>query len=64
MIGFEVMGFPATVIPDVKSRGLCVVYFHVLVGQKIQNVTELVVFPGSRNQSDVLGQGSGCHCRV
>ena len=64
VIGFEVMGFPAAVIADVKPCGGRVIDFHVLVWQKIQNVKELVVFSSRRNQGDVRRQGSGCHRRV
>ena len=64
MIGSEVMGFPAPVILDVKIGGGRVIDFHVLVGQKIQDIKELVVFSSGRNQSDVWEQGSSCHCRV
>lgn len=46
MIGFEVMGFPAPVIPDVKPCGGRVIDFHVLVGQKIQDIKVFVVFSG------------------
>ena len=64
MIGSEVMGLPTTVISDVKFCGGSVVYFHVLVWYEIQNIEELIVFPGSRDQCDVLGQSSGGYCRV
>ena len=43
ILSFDVIGFPAAVIPDVKTCGWSVNDFHVPVWQEMQDIKKWVV---------------------